>query len=464
MGKYDLAIRLGKSLISDTASYVKACGKRRILETKPTIFHGINPTATYPPSGKTFALPRFCSQEMQEARRMNKIAIRQAKAQGVERTYPKATPQDLKRLTSETLEDSYSRVEWTNPKDGKVYNLLKQGETKDGKVIIRILDDEGAFIKDAKIQPLEHIMIDGSYDPVFAKKYYIPEYKPISHSDYMQMGAKRTNPFEKVTLYDVSTPCSDGVYNADKRGIEIYKEIIKDIDSGKINPRYVSMSRGIDHKMGKSLDGLSTLQQLTSFKDFVSELRKRGIRILVAAGNSGKEYQSVQLLNTGAEGVGGLKNGRIAPYSSSRNSIQTQHYEESVFDAKIDDKGNVNITGIYGTDFKLRNNSLLGRTPKDYDMQIKELLNYKKVLRDRCFTLRKEGKLTTEIYDNEYRHKFDLIDSVYDKLEFLRGVVCVKNGVFVPSEEYVFGGGGTSLSTAIRTAKLALNDMMKDVL
>ncbi len=69
MGKYNLAIKFGKSLHSYTASYVKACGKRSILETKPTVFHGINPTMTYAPSGKSFALPRFCTQEMKQASR-----------------------------------------------------------------------------------------------------------------------------------------------------------------------------------------------------------------------------------------------------------------------------------------------------------------------------------------------------------------------------------------------------------
>ncbi len=468
MGKYDLAIRLGKSLLSDTASYVKACGKRSILETKPTIFHGINPTAIYPLSGKTFALPRFCTLEMQEARRMNKIAVRQAKSQGIDRTYPNATPQDLKRLTSETIEDSYSRVEWTNPKDGKVYNLLKQGETKDGKVVVRILDEHGAFVKEANITPKIHVLIDDTAPGVFAEQYknsydsYITEFLKMSHFDLIQMGAKRANPFEKTILYDVRTSCIDGKYDVDKRGIEIYKEIIKDIDNKKMSPYIISMSRGVDYKFSESLSEFS-LQEHKSFKNFVSELQKSGIRILVSAGNSGKNSQSIELLNTGAEGVGALQHGKIASYSASRNSKFTQHYEESALNTTVDELGNVNITGIPGTDFSLKNNFLLGRTQKDYEIQISELLNYRRLLSKRVLKLKKEGKLIQEMIDN-YKHKCELIDNIYAKLQSQRRNVSIKNGVFVPIKMRFDGHGGTSLATAIRAAKLALNDMMKDVL
>ena len=126
----------------DVAKYVKVCGKRFLPETKPSIFHGINPTISYAPSGKTFELPRFCTTEMQTARELNKIASRQIKSSGAVPKYTKAVAEDLRRLTSETIEDSYSRVRWVNPKDGKVYNLLKQGQTDDVKVIVRILDEE----------------------------------------------------------------------------------------------------------------------------------------------------------------------------------------------------------------------------------------------------------------------------------------------------------------------------------
>ena len=462
MGLEKVGVKIFNPIVE---KWVQKAGVNTVLRTQKPIFHGINPTLTYAPSGKSFALPRFCTQEMKEARQMNKNAIRQAKAGEVVRTYPKATPKDLKRLTSETIEDSYSRVEWTNPKDGKVYNLLKQGETKDGKVVVRILNEEGAFIKVAEITPLEHIMIDDSCKGVLSEGYkycsdtYIPEFRELSHFDLMQMGAKRANPFEKIVLYDVRTPCIDGEINVDKRGIEIYKEIIKDIEDKKINPHYISMSRGIDQKIDKPLSEIG-LEELTNFKDFVSKLQKRGIRIFVSAGNSGKNFQSVQLSNTGAEGVGALQHGKIATYSASRNSRFTQHYEESPLHTTIGEMGNVNITGIRGTDFSLKNNFILGKTPKDVDFQISELYKYRRILGQRYLKLKKEGKLTQDICDN-YRYKCELIDTIETKLRQQERNATIKNGVFIMRFD---GHGGTSLSTAIRTAKLVLNDMMEGVL
>lgn len=76
---------------------------------------------------------------MKQAREMNKIASRQIKSP-ITSNFSKATAEDLRRLTSTSIEDSYSRVQWTNPKDGKIYNLLKQGEREDGKILVRILD------------------------------------------------------------------------------------------------------------------------------------------------------------------------------------------------------------------------------------------------------------------------------------------------------------------------------------
>ena len=77
---------------------------------------------------------------------MNKIASRQIKSP-ITSNFSKATAEDLRRLTSTSIEDSYSRVQWTNPKDGKIYNLLKQGKQKMGKSSFEFLDQDGAFVK-----------------------------------------------------------------------------------------------------------------------------------------------------------------------------------------------------------------------------------------------------------------------------------------------------------------------------
>ena len=81
-------------------------------------------------------LPRFSSPEMVMARTLNKIAIKRTITPKTF-TFSKATPQDLKRLTSNTIADSYSRVTWTNPKDGKVYHILKESELTDGNIAVQ---------------------------------------------------------------------------------------------------------------------------------------------------------------------------------------------------------------------------------------------------------------------------------------------------------------------------------------
>ena len=114
-------------IASVARTFVKACKKKSILQTKPNIFHGINPTLTYPKSGEPFALPRYISKEMQEVRQMNKISIYEARAaqRADSVSFPKASAEDLQRLTANTFEASYSRCVYVRPKDGEIFNLLK---------------------------------------------------------------------------------------------------------------------------------------------------------------------------------------------------------------------------------------------------------------------------------------------------------------------------------------------------
>lgn len=54
MSKVDLGIKVAKN-----DRILNAGNGKSLLYKQPSIFHGINPRLTYPPSGKTFALPRF---------------------------------------------------------------------------------------------------------------------------------------------------------------------------------------------------------------------------------------------------------------------------------------------------------------------------------------------------------------------------------------------------------------------
>ncbi len=109
----------------------------------------INPRFTYPKSNITFDIPRFPSVDMCEALQMNTIAKNKRYQELSHKIPQKATDKDLNRLLSDNIDDSYNRAIWINPKNSKGYYLLKEDEAKNGNIKLRILNEEGAFVKNA---------------------------------------------------------------------------------------------------------------------------------------------------------------------------------------------------------------------------------------------------------------------------------------------------------------------------
>lgn len=434
MGKVDFGISLAK----DVTTFLKSGSARSLLRRQPSIFQGINPTLTYPPTGKTFALPRFCTVEMKQARKINKIASRQIKSP-ITSNFSKATEEDLRRLTSTSIEDSYSRVQWTNPKDGKVYNLLKLGETEDGKVLVRILDSDGAFVKETTIKPKEIAILDNSYGSAFElpeyyeivgmKKENLPtELGELSHAKAVEIFAKRSNPFARYTIFETGCHSGSSCINNDK-----VISHLKTLQQGK-KYDYVNCSIG-----SETFDVTETCEPI--YKKVCEEVDKlnslRGSRILFASGNSdGGIFRSKAvnrfLLNSNtAEGVGSLdKQGVVSMFSSSKNSKFCQHYEQGEFLITQTSNG-INITGQAGTDIVFsEKNPFVGMKLGD----ILEACNEK-----------------PELW--KYMKKLSFKDGgeSYDDIAEL----------FFPPDMRI---AGTSFATPIRTAKLALNDMMEGVL
>ena len=456
MGLEKVEIKIFSPVVKN---FVQKTGVRSVLQTKTPIFHGINPTLTYLPSSNSFALPRFCSEEMQLARKMNKIAIRQAKAGEVVRTYPKATPQDLKRLTSETIEDSYSRVEWTNPNDGKVYNLLKQGETEDGKVIVRILDEEGAFIKEAEIVPKDIAIIDD-----FAANIVYTDAANFSHGDLVKIYAQRNNPFANYKLINVN----------DKEQFVLlhtyFKESFLRI-TDKIKGRhfdYINISLADEHSIPLRLEELEP--QIRKALTSLNGHTKNGTRILMGSGNMGKDYIN-SYIKEQIEGVGAISpNGKISQFSASRNSKYTQHYEVGEYEEKLvyNNKGEIiglNITGKPGCDYKFK---VKVRTDEQIQ-RLKDLKQQKAVLEAQIDGVNREIEhsynLSRSIMDlcskdlEKYKKFSELRKKLYEILDEIKNITnetkCYRKGEIIV---------GTSLSTPTRTAKLALNDMMEGIL
>lgn len=553
MGKVDLGINLAK----DVATSLKT-GSRSLLWRQPSIFRGINPTLTYPPTGKTFALPRFCSVEMRQARQMNKIASQQIKAP-VNSTFSKASAEDLRRLTSETIEDSYSRVQWTNPKDGKVYNLLKQGETEDGKVLIRILDQDGAFIKEAELTPKKIIIMDDFSSGKNIIQDSSTMFETMTHGDIVSLLAKRHNPYANIELIDINSGNhSKTVQNFYSQ----FEKLQKRIDSGeKID--FLSLSLGIPKKNKECAEILKKLNitpfelktsavsfnhpNITSYPASAFAYRNKGnIRIIQGSANAGKNNTNIWLTYPEIEGCGSLNpyTGKIANFSASRNSLYTQHYENGIFEF-IPKPNGLSLTGKYNIDVQLKPelkdtvSKYIGKTPikttaeenrrlyslkqqakEKYSLkleelktqytsstektQIKEIENQMSIARknkDKDTFIKLQTQLT-EIKNNIYKKISPLMDNFVcdETIAYKNFVKQLKqeNKVIwsgfageyhIPNEnplalqsEIAFqtnkegflelqiprtdnmGLSGTSFSTPIRTAKLALNDMMEGIL
>jgi hypothetical protein len=435
----DDAARLAAQSGDDVANYAKACGKRSILETKPSIFHGINPTISYPPSGKVYELPRFCTQEMQQARKLNQIALRQIK-HPVNPNFPKATAEDLRRLTSETVEDSFSRVQWTNPKDGKVYHLLKQGETADGKVIVRILGEDGSFIKEASVVPKKIGIIDSLGCLKNNSEISLSDALYLEHGDFVTTFAKRNNPFATYILKNNSSlrgRFTDWSLNS----------CADEIVGEKLD--YLSISLGSECKTDKVA---SLTKNVTHFDETLAK-KSKDTRVLVAAGNGGKNSTALELRGQ-IEGVGSLSTkGKISESSASRSSRLTQHYELGEYSTKgvYNPDGQLiglNFTGLPGCDVKIKYRELK-------DLEIQKI----KKLKSELETLAKKKKELKSLSDEWKQCIADEVTVERELKKLAEGTIYEKIPARIFSEQ-----SGTSFSTPVRAAKLALNDMMEGIL
>ena len=275
-------------------------------------------------------------------------------------TFPKATAEDLKRLTSKSIKDSYKRVTWTNPEDNKVYHILEEGR-KGGKVQVRILDKDGEFLKNAELEP-KTIMILDEFVSI----------RGVAHGRIMETLAKRFNPFANVERMNHKHGLIE--YLKYKRDLPLslevkrYEELAKKMDKGK-KVDYISVSEAymvdINEVLGKNgqtqRDYVAKSGTIRVLGPVVKKIMEKGTRILESAGNNfryANRSVSDELEIEGIEGVGALRKGKIAQDSCSRNSVFTQHYEKRDFPATLtkDENGKVlglNISGLTGTDLPL---------------------------------------------------------------------------------------------------------------
>ena len=343
---------------------------------------------------------------------------------------------------------------WTNPKDGKVYHILKESELSDGNIAIRILNEDGSFLKNASIKPKRIIVID-DFEQNKSSIY------GLSHGEIVTTFLRRHNPFAQVET--INTGYADSMC---PEFFEPFKQILQRIKQGeKID--YISCSKGaICYSTGKNMRGkIPQFQPITDVAD-------SGTRVLFASGNSldnpkGTANQ-VLLLADKVEGVGSLSPqiGRLSDFSSARNSFFTQHYEVGEHYIRPTEYG-ANITGLSGTDLvitnpkykqEVENNILIGKTKERVDKLVEKIkAEIKEVQQKRIGLMR--GRIDfNELRQLEQRE--NTLEQRRIKLVRLIGSTPLENGKYEATEKFF----GTSFSTPIRTAKLALNDMMEGIL
>ncbi len=316
-------------------------------------------------------ITRFSTEIGKTARRLNQLAIRDLKSEKIEYTFPKATVEDLKRLTSKKIEDTYKRVTWTNPKDGKVYHILEEGRSKEG-VNVRILSSEGEFIKNATLKPKTIVVFDQFKNLRGIRSMLKLQFrKYAAHGEIVETFLKRANPFanierlnHKKNLYELIKYRGDLPQSlVDKRFAELNKSMGK---GHKVD--YISMTESNSCDIGELSKQSGDIQKKTiqeellnkEFKPITKTIKsilKKGCRFFATASNENNPKQSVNvfLAIDGVEGVGSLaRNGKIAADSASRNSIFTQHYERRSFKGHlVEENGKVlgiNITGQSGAE------------------------------------------------------------------------------------------------------------------
>lgn len=293
----------------------------------------VNPKMRYEYSDKYFDLPRFMSKEMREARNMNSLVLKDIKRlKRVYKHFKDASPEDLTRLTDKSFEASFLRVKWVNPKDGKVYHLLNNGRTDDGLQIVRILNSDGGFVKEAALNKKKIIVFELQSD------VFISNINNISHAELMTLFVKRYNPFADIKLYYW------------KDNLKISKEMLQELDKDTAaiscafsSYSYISPKNLIKRWFNKFFNKRTKVSEPETLKEELAKVSKQlgadlsgippHIRVFMSAGNAGKNVYNIYHNSSNTiEGVGSLSSsGKIADYSASRNSYFTQHYERGEF-------------------------------------------------------------------------------------------------------------------------------------
>ena len=341
--------------------------------------------------------------------------------------------------------------------------------SKDGQVKIRILNQDGAFVKNATVTPKKIAIFDQFALPSESEKLN----GKIEHGDMVKAFAQRNNPYADYTFINLDG--RDDWFDFDDSHSEKVMTIFEQSGIKNKHLDYLSISLGRDvsvfsEKTFEEQKHVASREPKNHFIYFLKEMADKKKRVLISSGNEGKGYVSLYL-NGQCEGVGALsEDGKIAEYSASRNSGFTQHYELGDYEEKF----------IYNSDGQIIGKNITGLPGCDFQFKYKELSNEDLNAIEELKQQLKVAEHELEKAKNKYKYKFwkykylkQLKKNVSDisskiniliqrtKLEKVNTTEKIAEGFYIEKDWLL---NGTSFSTPVRVAKLALNDMMKDII
>jgi len=394
-----------------------------------------------------------------------------------------ASLEDKEILFSKKPETAKKWTHWINPKTGRTYIVINKKDNKDGTKTARILDCDGNFIKEADIKPKKIIQID-NFNGRTSLDY--GGNIAFSHGEVVRCYLERNNPLadiESINIGDVSTKeIEDGPYVAAFEDI-----LLRLMDGEKID--VINCSFGADFKPAQDEDAMFTSNGLKEVlnKEFskdvankiiplLEEITKFGTRVVFAAGNEGKDYVSLEFGADGVDVVGAINDdGTVCDFSSARNFAK--HYERGIYTYRAQKYG-INATGKPGADFSYEGTAyepFMGKKPEEFLVSKDELKEYKK-LND----LRKSNKLGRFEYNTRASKYTEKLFRLEDCGKNFKGIELDPfNTYFYPKKSLLLttdsngflvpvllrrACNGTSMSAPVRSAKIALNETMQEIL
>lgn len=388
----------------------------------------------------------FHTKEGQISRTLNKVAkYKNTPQYFVPKTmqdYPLASPTDIKLLLSESKKSLHKSCTYLNPKNLQEYTILETSRTQNS-IAVKILDNQGKLIKEAKIRPFNVVLIDNF---TRANTRLASNTMKVSHGEIVKKIIERNNPFNNYEFIDACTTKDKDIIRAEKvfesllervkagEKIDIiscsfatcylYEEMEAIISKELCNKSMIKQKKFLENFF-KNFQKLSHKKQIKRLKEIfaditdeitekiinnisnsikqancIKKLNKLGVKTFMSAGNSAevinnKFYDAINLnlLAKGTRGVGALDETgkKIAEYSSSRKSNLTQNYENGTVLIEFRDKG-LNITSSKGIDIPYNNKTkellreILDLTPNSPELKKidEEIYQYKDVYLYRC--------------------------------------------------------------------------------